>query len=166
MTWKKWLLGLASFIVVLAGGTQIDNLELGGRTNEQERIVFDAIAITTTSVPFLVNDFAHIAVTVAASSTTGTVQFACTTMDSPVTLVDGLGKFVSTTKNIGARWDWVEIVDLEDGTTIDGDTGITLSGLVDVRQFEINTNNFRYCMAYHGRSSGTTTVTFRPMSNL
>jgi len=36
------------------------------------------------------------------------------------------------------RWDYLEVVDLEDGTAIDGDTGIACSGSADHRILEVN----------------------------
>ena len=160
---KKWLFGLAALIVAIAGGTQLDNL--GGRTNEAERMVFNAVAATTSSVPFLVNDFQHIGITASVTTTaTTTLQFACSNLDETTNLVNAQGRFVTTTKNPSARWDWVQIVDLQNGLTIDGDTGVQMTG-TDVRQFELDVNNFRWCMAYQNWTSGTTTVTFRPVSN-
>ena len=162
---KKWLLGIAAFLTVLAGGTQIDNLGGGGRTNEKERFVFNAVEVSTTSFPMSVNDFQLIAVAIAASSTTGTIKFACSNLDEVTNIVNAQGKFVTTSKNLASRWDYVEIVDLEDGASIDGDVGIAMVNLSDVRQFKINVDNFRHCMAELQQSAGTTTVTFLPSSN-
>lgn len=145
---------------------QVNNLGGGGRTNEKERAIFTAVEISTTSFPFLVNDYQHIGVTIAASSTTATIQFACSNLDETTTIVNSAGRFATTSKNLTARWDWVQVIDLEDGTSIDGDTGVVLSNASDVRQFEIDTNNFRWCMAYHAWSAGSTTITFRPINNL
>jgi len=40
----------------------------------------------------------------------------------------------------GNAWDFVEVVDLEDGTAIDGDDGVNLSGN-NVRLLEVNINS-------------------------
>lgn len=45
------------------------------------------------------------------------------------------------------RWDYVDVVDLEDGSSIDGDTGITLSGTDANRVLEVNTNGARWVNA-------------------
>ena len=42
------------------------------------------------------------------------------------------------------QYDYVDIVDLEDNASIDGDTGLTLAGADDSRNFEVNTNNARW----------------------
>jgi hypothetical protein len=38
------------------------------------------------------------------------------------------------------RYDYVDIIDLEDNSSIDGDTGIELAGADAHRHFEVNTN--------------------------
>ncbi len=45
------------------------------------------------------------------------------------------------------QWDYVQIKDLEDGSAIDGDTGITFAGSDDHRQFEVNVNGLRWLNA-------------------
>ncbi len=41
-------------------------------------------------------------------------------------------------------WDYVEVLDLEDGTAIDGDTGISCSGVTDDRLLEVNTSGLKW----------------------
>ena len=157
--WQKWLLGLGAFLTALAGGTQIDNLgSQSGRGNYQERVMLNAVEANATSSPFNVADFQHIGVTISASSTSGTVKFGCSMSETAPT--------VSTTPNLTNRWDYVEIVDLQNGSTIDGDTGIAMVNVTDVRQFEINTNNLRWCAAFMSENTGgTTTVHMLPANN-
>ena len=45
------------------------------------------------------------------------------------------------------RWDYMQIKDLEDMASIDGDTGIVLSGTDDNRSFEVNINAKKYISA-------------------
>jgi len=45
------------------------------------------------------------------------------------------------------RWNYIDIVDLEDKSSIDGDTGISPSGANDNRIFEVNVNNLRWFTA-------------------
>jgi hypothetical protein len=42
------------------------------------------------------------------------------------------------------QYDYVDIVDLEDNASIDGDTGISLAGADDSRIFEVNTNHAKW----------------------
>lgn len=48
----------------------------------------------------------------------------------------------NASRSAGNRWDYVEIVDLEDGSTIDGDTGITVAA-ADHRNLEVNINGLQ-----------------------
>ena len=45
------------------------------------------------------------------------------------------------------QWEYIQIIDLEDGASIDGDTGVSVSGADDHRLFEINTNHLRWVNA-------------------
>jgi len=47
-------------------------------------------------------------------------------------------------QSITNRWDYIEIKDLQDGSAIDGDTGISPAGADDHRVFEVNTNGLRW----------------------
>lgn len=64
----------------------------------------------------------------------------------------------SNRNNSNANWDFIEVVDLEDGAAIDGDDGINLSGN-NVRNFEINLNAFDW-LSVHATAviAGTVTV--------
>lgn len=155
--WKKILLAVAGFLTVLAGGYEANEM-FGGRTDEKERTLMDQVAATTTATGILVNDFRNIGVTVAATATSGTLKFYCSLADTEPTW--------SSAQSATNRYDTVEIVDTQNGATIDGDTGIVFTNTTDVRQFEINTNNFRYCTAVLSPwTAGTTTVKFRPVNN-
>jgi hypothetical protein len=50
------------------------------------------------------------------------------------------GKVQSVTNS----YDYVDIIDLEDNASIDGDTGITYAGADDHRNFEVNTNGAKW----------------------
>lgn len=45
------------------------------------------------------------------------------------------------------QWDYVNVVDLEDQASIDGDTGITFAGADDNRLVEVNINSLRWINA-------------------
>lgn len=42
------------------------------------------------------------------------------------------------------QYDFIDMVDLEDGASVDGDTGFTCAGTDDHRMFEANTNGLRW----------------------
>ena len=157
MKWKKILLGIAAFLAALAGGTQINNL--GGRLNYQERVVLNAVAATTTGSAFNVADFVHIGLTVDTEKASGTLKFACSMMELAPTFASS-----STSTN---RWDYVESIDLQNGSSIDGNTGIVFTSTTNVRQYEVNVNNVRWCTAILSPwTAGTTSVRMLPANNL
>ena len=158
MNWKKVLMGLAAFLMALAGGYEINNLG-GGRLNYQERSMLDEVAATTTGSAINVADFQNVGVTVAPTAASATLKFACSMSETAPTF--------TTVQSATNRWDYIQIVDLEDGLSIDGDTGLVFTGTTDVRQFEFDTNNFRWCAAVLSPwAAGTTTVKLLPATNL
>lgn len=93
-----------------------------------------------------ISDFRHVEIIMAATTASGTLKFACSNQATKPTF--------SSAQSATNRWDYVQVVDKEDGSTIDGDTGITLSDTSDVRQFEINDN---YCKWFKPLLTGNTT---------
>ena len=47
-------------------------------------------------------------------------------------------------KSATNQYDYVDIIDLEDGASIDGDTGVAVSGADDNRHFEVNANGAKW----------------------
>lgn len=47
-------------------------------------------------------------------------------------------------QSVSNRWDYIEIKDLQDGASIDGDTGIAPAGTDENRVFEVNVNGLRW----------------------
>jgi len=59
-------------------------------------------------------------------------------------------------------WDYIEVVDLEDGAAIDGDTGISVATADDYRILEANINGLQYlCARVTARTEGEVTVVVR-----
>jgi len=60
------------------------------------------------------------------------------------------------------RWDYIECVDLENGTAIDGDTGIACAGSVDHRLIEANINGLTWItVAITAYTTGVLNITIR-----
>ena len=56
-------------------------------------------------------------------------------------------------------YDFIEMIDLQSGTDIDGDTGIALAGAADHRLLNINTDGLKYVTFYiTARSAGAATA--------
>jgi len=98
--------------------------------------MLDAATATTNSDAFGISDFKNASIALIGADTAaftfkikGSIQ-----KDKPA-----FGSAKSAT-NI---WDYIDVLDLEDGSSIDGDTGVSFSGN-DVRQFEVNTENMQW----------------------
>lgn len=64
------------------------------------------------------------------------------------------------------RWDYMQIKDLEDNSSIDGDIGIVLAGTDDNRSFEININSKKYISAnLTAWSAGQMNLTVTPFND-
>ena len=64
------------------------------------------------------------------------------------------------------QWDYIEVIDLEDGSAIDGDVGIAVSTGDDNRQLEANINGLNYVNAIiSGWTEGEVTVKARLFNN-
>ena len=95
-------------------------------------LLLDSISATTVTSGVNVSDFRNAVLAIGASA--GTFK---------IFIKGGIG-FTSPTfssgKSISNRWDFIDVVDLEDGASIDGDTGIVFTG-ADTRLVEINVNS-------------------------
>ena len=57
------------------------------------------------------------------------------------------------------HWDYVDVIDAQDGGSVDGDTGVALTGTDDFRLFEVNSGTARWiCATITARSAGTLTL--------
>lgn len=72
----------------------------------------------------------------------------------------------SAAQSASNHWDYIDIIDLQNGTSIDGDTGVACTGTADYRLFEINVNGLRYVNAIiSGWSAGTVTLKIQLFEN-
>lgn len=63
-------------------------------------------------------------------------------------------------------WDYIEMIDMQSGSAIDGDTGISPAGTDDFRLFEVNTNGLKWLsFRVTARSAGSVTVKVKPFNN-
>jgi len=56
-------------------------------------------------------------------------------------------------------WDYIEVIDLEDGAAIDGDTGVSVAAADDYRLLEANINGLMwFCATITSRTEGELTL--------
>lgn len=134
-------------IIFVAGGFGLEQIKplihkpvaeqeqknIGGRIWQGFQPVATFTATSTSSTlptPTLIKDYQNFIYFIQANGT-GTVKFAGTIYETPI---DPTQSSSSTNP-----WDYIEVVDLQNGVTIDGDTGISFTG-ADNRMFEVNIN--------------------------
>lgn len=105
-----------------------------------------------------VDDFRHcVLILDGAFNANMTVKFQASigkSVDAPEDAPD-----FSASQAYNNSWDYVEVYDLEDGTAIDGDTGVAQAGTNDHRMFEININGMSWLNAIiTAWSAGSATI--------
>lgn len=167
---KKYLIGagvVVALLLAFIGGQNYKpqgNLLGGGGYRENTKELTVSTVVTSAGSGWgdgqSVVYYRNLGVTLASTNATGTVKFACSLADTEPTWTG--------TRDATNTWDYVEIIDTQDGTSVVGDTGVPLTASTDVRLFEINSNNFRWCNAYINNTStnsGYINVKFKPADN-
>ena len=114
--------------------------------------ILDAKAATGIDYPMQVSDYNKFMLAFdSASSANMTVKFQGS-------LSEDMPDFAaSQTKD--NQWDYIDVIDLEDGTPIDGDTGIVLSGTDNNLQLQANVDALEWiCAIVTARSAGSITL--------
>jgi hypothetical protein len=101
-----------------------------------QKAILSAKAATGIGSAILVENFDHIGLTLASDTN---ATFTVKVQGSQQNTLPAFESAQSATN----QWDYVQVKDLEDGSAIDGDTGIAFTD-DDVRQFEVNTNGLRW----------------------
>ena len=131
----------------------------GQRINAPVIAVLTEKAATGASSAISVNDYQKLGIQFGTTdSTNATIKFAVSLSE----IAPDFGSAQSATNH----WDYVDVIDLQDGASIDGDTGITLSGTDDVRNFQANCENVKWFAAIvTAHSAGKITVKVKPSTN-
>jgi len=65
----------------------------------------------------------------------------------------------SASQSVTNHWDYADVIDAQNGTSIDGDTGVAVAGTDDFRLFELNVGGARWvCATITARSAGSLTL--------
>lgn len=68
--------------------------------------------------------------------------------------------FAESSKAINNQWEYIQMIDLADGTAYNGSVGIAFTGTDNVRMFAVNTDNISYLtLDVTARAAGTVTAT-------
>lgn len=117
--------------------------------------IMAAKAATGAGNAIFCRDFRHAVVTVnTASSANLTLKF--------VGSIAEVAPNFAAAQSVANPFDYVQAKDLEDASTVDGDTGFAPAGTDDQRMFEINVNGLEYLSAViTAYTAGNATVTVR-----
>lgn len=108
----------------------------------------------------LVEDFRHCIFSLdGASNANMTVKFVGSIGKSPTS--DDCPDF-SAVQAYNNSWDYIQLIDLEDGASVDGDTGIAQAGTNDHRILEANINGLKWVNAIiTAWSAGNSTINIK-----
>lgn len=99
-----------------------------------------------------VSDYQHAKVSIATASS------ANLTIKCQGSIEDASPDF-SSAQSAANMWDYIDMVDDQNNTSIDGDTGIAFAGTDDVRMLEVNVNGLKWLsFRITARSAGSATV--------
>jgi len=163
---KKIVIGIIIGVVALAlvAGISYKVFDGGGSLGYSntgiETVIDGATGTSTIATVFNATPYRNLVWSLATNaSASQTIKFLCSSETTKP-------NFVSAQSYTNV-WDYCQIVDLEDGTTYDGDTGIVLTGTDDYRLFEMDTNGVRWATALiTSYTAGTSTVKVRGFDNL
>jgi hypothetical protein len=125
------------------------------RMDYKEYTILNAKGEVGTGLAIPCKDARHILLSFATSGNANlTVKFQGAISD-----VSGAAPDFSAAQSVSNMWDYVEVIDLQSGTAIAGDTGVSVSGSDDFRLFEVNTDALAYiCATVTARTAGAVTV--------
>ena len=125
----------------------------------KEYTIFDAQGATGQGNVILCDDATHAIVSIDSDNSANlTLKFAGS-------IADPAPDFTAAQSPTNS-FDYLQAKDLEDGSSIDGDTGFAVSGTDDNRLWEININAVRYLTGVvTARSAGDVTVKVRIYNN-
>ncbi len=122
--------------------------------------IMSAKADTGQSSTPLVENFKTVVFTVTGAGTTptSTIKFFASDNDAPPD--------ATSAQSVTNAWDYVQVIDLQSGAAVNGDTGVAFAGTGDTRRFELNLNGARWCGAViTAISGGNVTVLMRAFAN-
>lgn len=112
------------------------------RSYSEAHTIMSAKTTTGIGTPFNMSDYRHVTVLLySASSANFTIKCVGTIVDGSTS---NTPPDFTAAQSASAPYEFIEIVDLQSGTAIDGDTGVAFAGTDDVRMFEINVNGMKW----------------------
>lgn len=119
------------------------------------KTLFEAQAAAGTSPVFDIRDHDFVTVSIA---TTGSANLTVKFQGSAKQVAPDF----AAAQTFANHWDYLDATDLEDGASVDGDTGFAVTGTDDVRLFRIDVRNLSWFAAtVTARSAGSVSAEAR-----
>jgi hypothetical protein len=127
------------------------------RVYQPTQIILNAKATTGIGSAIDVSGFRHAIISVAtASSANLTVKFKGS-IEEDLTALD-----FSAAQSVSNMWDYVQVVDANDGSVVNGSTGVVPSGTDVFHIYEVAIDGLKYLNAHvTARAAGSVTVKVR-----
>lgn len=122
-----------------------------------EYTILSAKAATGAGIAIPCKDYRH---AIFSFATDGGSDAALTVkFQGAISEVSNAGPAFGSSQSVTNMWDYIEVVDLEDGAAIDGDTGVAVATADDYRLLEANINGLDYvCAVVTARTAGEVTI--------
>ncbi len=128
-------------------------------------LIHDASTASGVGKVFAVSDFRHITIAIKTSGNTdATFKVQGAVGERTVDFSDGIDSNNGTVAN---PWMYVQVIDLQDASALDGDTGVVYSGTDSIRLVEVNTNSLDFINVHISAFiAGTMSVVAHASSNM
>ena len=129
------------------------------RQKKPLQISLDAVAADGVGTAINVSEYRNVGIQLAipTGSTLTVKAMASNSEDEPD---------FSAAQSVSNHFDYVQVIDLEDGSVIDGSVGITVTASLEFRNLTINADNLKWInFEVSGYTAGSITVKVRPVDN-
>jgi len=111
-----------------------------------EYTIFSVKGAAGTGLAIPCKDFRHVIFSLATDGVNAspglTVKF-----QGAISPVSNASPAFGSARSVANMWDYIEVIDLQDGSAIDGDTGVAAATSDDFRLLEANINGLAYICA-------------------
>lgn len=125
--------------------------------SSQYKVIHDAEGSAGVGGTMRVADYRHVVVMVATSGVGGGEAVTLKAQGSPEETAPAFG----SAQSVSNFWDYLQMIDLNSGSGVAGDTGVTVSGSNDFRLFSINTDGLHHLNFELSDITGTLEVTIK-----
>lgn len=119
--------------------------------------ILDAKAASGVGLGIEAGDFMHQMIQVFFNNFSGTIKFQGSLSESCPDF--------SAARSSSNQWEYIQVIDLQSGSNINGDTGVAATASTDVRLFELNLNAIKWMNIEVTRDGGSVSAITRLFNN-